>query len=72
MMSAEMETFVKRTSICGSALPIPFSMQAATWSCSSWGPLAMSVLPLSYPITACMELSSLSLVITSMGGLFRI
>ncbi|KAE9281171.1 hypothetical protein PF008_g27953 [Phytophthora fragariae] len=51
-MSAEMETSLKRTSICGRALPSAFSMREATWSWSACGPWAMSVLPLSYSMVA--------------------
>jgi len=45
-MSAEMDTSLKRTSICGSARPSAFSMREATWSCRACGPWAMSVLAL--------------------------
>ncbi|KAG2759133.1 hypothetical protein Pcac1_g28818 [Phytophthora cactorum] len=51
-ISAEIETSLKRTSICGSVLPSAFSIREATWSWSACGPCAMSVLPLSYLMVA--------------------
>ncbi|KAG3060213.1 hypothetical protein PI125_g24915 [Phytophthora idaei] len=67
-ISAEIETSLKRTSICGSALPSAFSIREATWSWSACGPCAMSVLPLSYSMVAHMGWPEIIAAMITFGG----